>query len=94
MPIGAPPKPTLPSDIIRGGRLLRPGELAERVSLLEIHVADITSNLAWQVRGNTNLIGGLGKTIIDADDLVEGLKREWYLRGPFKKKAAKKAETK
>ncbi len=64
--------------------------LATNVDETLIHLADITSNLAWQVRGNTNLVGSLGKTIIDADDLMQGLKREWFLRSAFKKKAEKK----
>jgi ABC-type transporter Mla subunit MlaD len=54
------------------------------------HVSDITSNLAWQVRGNTNLVGSLGKIIVDTDDFVQGLKRHWLLRSAFKKKDVKK----
>jgi ABC-type transporter Mla subunit MlaD len=50
------------------------------------HLADLTSNLAWQVSINTNLVGEISTTIIHTDDLVQGLKREWFLRGAFKKK--------
>ncbi len=50
------------------------------------HLSDLTSNLASEVRANTNLVSDLATTIVHADDLVQGLKREWFLRGPFKKK--------
>jgi len=30
-------------------------------------------------------LGTIGKTIADADDLVQGLKRHWLLRSAFKK---------
>ncbi len=50
------------------------------------HLSDLTSNLAWQVRVNTNLVTDISTTIIHADDLIQGLKREWFLRGAFKKK--------
>jgi ABC-type transporter Mla subunit MlaD len=50
------------------------------------HLADLTSNLAWQVSVNTNLVSEISTTIVHTDDLVQGLKREWFLRGAFKKK--------
>ena len=50
-------------------------------------LADITSNLNAQVQANTNLLGGISKTVTDADDLVQGLKRHWLLRSAFKAKA-------
>lgn len=52
------------------------------------HLSDLTSNLAWQVQVNTNIVGEISTTIVHADDLVQGLKKEWFLRGPFKKKTA------
>jgi paraquat-inducible protein B len=58
------------------------------------NVSDITSNLAWQVRGNTNLVGSVSKIIIDTDDLVQGLKRHWFLRSAFKTKRPAKAPAK
>ena len=54
---------------------------------LLINLADITSNLNAQVQANTNLLGGISKTVTDADDLVQGLKRHWLLRSAFKTKA-------
>jgi ABC-type transporter Mla subunit MlaD len=56
------------------------------------HLSDLTSNLAWQVQGNTNLVGSVAKIIVDTDDLVQGLKRHWLLRSAFKHKEPKKAE--
>jgi ABC-type transporter Mla subunit MlaD len=50
------------------------------------HLSDLTSNLAWQVRANTNLVTDISTTIVHADGLIQGLKREWFLRGAFKKK--------
>ncbi|MGD0350794.1 MAG: MlaD family protein [Verrucomicrobiota bacterium] len=55
------------------------------LTALLINLADITSNLNAQVQANTNLLGTIGKTIADADDLVQGLKRHWLLRSAFKK---------
>jgi ABC-type transporter Mla subunit MlaD len=51
------------------------------------HLADITSNLNAQVQADTNLLGGISKTIADTDDFVQGLKRHWLLRSAFKTKA-------
>ena len=54
---------------------------------LLINLANITSNLNAQVQANTNLLGGISKSVTDADDLVQGLKRHWLLRSAFKTKA-------
>ena len=59
-----------------------------------IHLSDLTSNLAWQVQINTNIIGEISTTIVHADGLIQGLKREWFLRGAFKEKHPKPAQTK
>jgi len=40
------------------------------------------------VQANTNLLGGISKTVMDADDLVQGLKRHWLLRSAFKSENA------
>jgi MlaD protein len=48
------------------------------------NVADITSNLNAQVQANSNMLGGISKTIGDTDDFVQGLKRHWLLRSAFK----------
>jgi ABC-type transporter Mla subunit MlaD len=53
------------------------------------HLADITSNLNAQVQANTNMLGSISKTVGDADDFVQGLKRHWLFRSAFKKEKPK-----
>ncbi len=55
------------------------------LSLTLDHLADITSNLNAQVQANTNMLGVVSKTVGDADDFVQGLKRLWLFRSAFKK---------
>jgi len=50
-------------------------------------LADITSNLNAQVQANTNILGSISKAVVDADDLVQGLKRHWLLRSAFRTRA-------
>ncbi len=57
----------------------------ENLNLSLIHLADLTSNLNAQVQGNSNILGSISKAVVDADDLVQGLKRHWLLRSAFKK---------
>jgi hypothetical protein len=63
------------------------GTLSEQIGLTLINLADITSNLNVQVQANSNMLGGISKTVMDSDDLVQGLKRHWLLRSAFKTKA-------
>ena len=51
------------------------------------NLAGITSNLNMQVHSNSNMLGGISKTVMDADDMIQGLKRHWLLRSAFKNKA-------
>ena len=48
------------------------------------NLGDITSNLNHQVQVNSNILSDISKLIINSDDLVQGLKREWFLRSAFK----------
>ena len=48
------------------------------------NLSGITASLRFQVEGNTNLVGGVSKLIIDTDDMVQGLKRHWLLRSAFR----------
>jgi ABC-type transporter Mla subunit MlaD len=50
------------------------------------NLAGITSNLNAQVQSNTNILGAISKAVVDADDLVQGLKRHWLLRSAFRSK--------
>jgi len=62
-------------------------QLMEDIGRTLDNVAGITSNLNAQVQANPNLLGTIGKTIADTDDMVQGLKRHWLLRSAFKTKA-------
>jgi hypothetical protein len=54
------------------------------IDAMIMHLADITSNLNAQVQANTNMLGGISKTVTDTDGFVQGLKRHWLLRSAFK----------
>jgi ABC-type transporter Mla subunit MlaD len=62
-------------------------ELTLQVGATLENLAGITSNLNMQVQANSNMLGGISKAIIDADDFVQGLKRHWFLRSAFKTEA-------
>jgi ABC-type transporter Mla subunit MlaD len=44
----------------------------------------IVSNLNTQVTANTNFVTTLHTLLVDLDDLIQGFKRHWLLRGAFK----------
>lgn len=52
-----------------------------------ISLASLTSNLNDQVQSNTNLVKSLSDLIINANEMVQGLKHHWLLRSAFKDKA-------
>ncbi|HET7626523.1 MAG TPA: MlaD family protein [Verrucomicrobiae bacterium] len=58
--------------------------LASNLNQTLEHLSDITSNLNYQVQMNTNVLGRISKTVMDADDFVQGLKHHWLLRSAFK----------
>jgi predicted signal transduction protein with EAL and GGDEF domain len=58
------------------------------LTALLINLANITSNLNAQVQANSNMLSGISKTVVDADDFVQGLKRHWLFRSAFKKENA------
>ena len=58
--------------------------LTAEISLTLENVTSITSNLNAQVQANSNILGSVSKIVMDADDLVQGLKRHWLLRSAFK----------
>lgn len=63
-------------------------QLTEEIGRMLDNLAGITSNLNAQVQANTNMLSGISKTVTDADDFVQGLKRHWLLRSAFKKENA------
>lgn len=60
--------------------------LVEGLAVSLDHLSDITSNLNLQVQANTNILGNVSQAVVHADDLVQGLKRVWFLRSAFKTK--------
>jgi ABC-type transporter Mla subunit MlaD len=58
------------------------------------NLANLTSNLNAQVQANTNMVSELSRLIVNADDMVQGLKRHWLLRSAFKSKATNAPATK
>jgi hypothetical protein len=58
--------------------------LTTNISDTLINLANITSNLNQQVQANTNLVKSISDMIVNADDMVQGLKRHWLLRSAFK----------
>jgi ABC-type transporter Mla subunit MlaD len=49
------------------------------------NLSSITSNLNGQVAANTNILSRVSKAVVNADNLLQGLKRHWLLRSAFKK---------
>jgi phospholipid/cholesterol/gamma-HCH transport system substrate-binding protein len=58
--------------------------LAQSLNQSLENLSNITSNLNSQVEANTNILSQLSKAVVDADNLVQGLKRHWLLRSAFK----------
>jgi ABC-type transporter Mla subunit MlaD len=74
-------------DLLLGHTDTNLNRLTAEVSLTLENLAGITSNLNVQVQANSNLLGGISKAVVSADDLMQGLKRHWLLRSAFKAKA-------
>lgn len=47
-------------------------------------LADITSNLNAQVQANSLMLTEVSSLVVNADDLVQGLKRNWLLKSSFR----------
>jgi ABC-type transporter Mla subunit MlaD len=60
--------------------------LVENLTRSLDNLADMTRNLNAQVQANTNILSSISSAVVDADDLVQGLKRHWLLRSAFKEK--------
>jgi len=67
-------------DVILANANTNLSSLAESLD----NLAGITSNLHYQVELNTNILGSISRAVIDADNLVQGLKHHWLLRSAFK----------
>ncbi len=55
------------------------------------NLANVTSNLNAQVQANTNILSNVSDAVVHSDELVQGLKRHWFLRSTFKKKKEESA---
>lgn len=58
--------------------------LVENLARTLDNLAEITGGLNAQVQANTNILETISKAVVDANDLVEGLKRHWLLRSAFR----------
>ncbi len=58
--------------------------LLDNVGSSLTNLANLTSNLNAQVQGNPQLVAEIGQAIVNADQLMQGLKRHWLLRSAFK----------
>lgn len=47
------------------------------------NLADITGNLRQQVQANSYMLSSISTLVLDLDDLIQGLKRNWLLKGSF-----------
>ena len=59
--------------------------LAASLNQTLLNLADITSNLNHQVQVNDHILSQISSLVVDTDNLVQGLKRHWLLRGVFQK---------
>ena len=54
-----------------------------------LNLASITSNLNNQVESNDQILARISSLVVDTDNLVQGLKKQWLLRGVFEKMNSK-----
>ena len=58
-------------------------DLTRRIALTLDNVALVTSNLSAQVNANSLMLGEVSSLVVNADDMVQGLKQHWLLRSAF-----------
>lgn len=58
--------------------------LVSNVNLSIVNLALITSNLNAQVQANTNMLSSISSAVVHADEMMQGLKKHWFLRSAFK----------
>jgi ABC-type transporter Mla subunit MlaD len=59
--------------------------VTESLNTTILNLAAITSNLNAQVESNDKMLTRISTLVIDTDNLVQGLKKHWLLRGIFQK---------
>ena len=58
--------------------------VVEKLTVSLDNLSNITSNLNRQVHGNSNVLSQISAAVVASDELIQGLKRHWFLRGAFK----------
>ncbi|MEI6082746.1 MAG: MlaD family protein [Verrucomicrobiota bacterium] len=58
-------------------------ELVFGLNATLLNLASITGNLNSQVQSNDQILTGISTLVVDTDNLVQGLKKHWLLRGAF-----------
>lgn len=58
-------------------------DLTRRIGMTLDSVALVTSNLSSQVNANSLMLGEISSLVVNADDMVQGLKGHWLLRSAF-----------
>ena len=58
--------------------------LADNLSKTLDNIGGITSNLNAQVQANSLILSEISSLVVDADEFVQGLKRNWLLKGSFR----------
>lgn len=59
--------------------------LAGNLNETLLNLAAITGNLNSQVQSNDQILASISRLVVDSDNLVQGLKKHWLLRGVFPK---------
>src|SRR5579859_5517718 len=59
--------------------------LASSLNDTILNLASITSNLNTQVQTNDQILAQISSLVVNTDNLVQGLKKHWLLRGVFQK---------
>jgi hypothetical protein len=59
--------------------------LASSLNDTIMNLASITSNLNTQVQTNDQILAQISRLVVNTDNLVQGLKKHWLLRGVFQK---------
>lgn len=67
--------------------------LAGNLNETLLNLAAITGNLNGQVQSNDQILASISKLVVDSDNLVQGLKKHWLLRGVFPKTNAPPAKS-
>jgi hypothetical protein len=57
--------------------------LSRQLGMSLENLALLTSNLNAQVQANSLILSDISELVINADELIQGLKRNWLLRGAF-----------